>query len=689
MTNPTFTDIEAARRRWTTAGRVVTRRAIDINEVNPDDPFGEPCWRIEGLDDMLSTRDLVALSPPAMTPPTHPADRPQRINAQTFMSKSDLYASKISLAEIRLDGGTQPRVAMDPTAINDYAEAIKAGDKLPPITVFDDGHNNLWLADGFHRYAAAKAAGHDSIWADIKKGTQRDAVIYAVGANITHGLRRTSADKRRAIERLLLDPEWRQWSDAEIARRVVVDPKTVAAVRADISLTFNVTEPTKRLGADGRVINITNIGNRPTAAPTPTMEIPESDGLRDATPADLRALLEHISTTADVLNMDRQWLRDYLISAGKQKALRIYISQAAEAIQAYINDQLAQTIHEIAPTPEPERLPIWKIETLVSDWAKKLVPDVARRHPVLFGIKTSRERSEHWQALVDALDDWRHDVPYNQGDLHQALNNVYDRLDQELRARAIKLHAAQATAVQVEHADLVERTRLETIEPAANLLAAEIAALNPAAWAIVYETQYGQLPAPDSDAQQIITTLAANWMRGRISPVNHPAPPEARDELTTYLVTRGVPPPWLDTDARKRFALHDVQLNRLERWLDKSGRHWAGQGIGEKLAEANKLADAIADIGGDGADARQQRVQGLHHRLTDLQQACQALADAGINQYAWAKEIFRLLNSGDDVAAAGQTISTPVLQYAAAALPAGVQRNAVLAVLHDRLGGKP
>ena len=66
---------------------------------------------------------------------------------------------------------------------------------------------------------------------DVKQGKNRDAVLYSVGANSTHGQRRTNADKRRAVETLLRDDEWGKWSNAEIARRCCVDEKTIRNYR--------------------------------------------------------------------------------------------------------------------------------------------------------------------------------------------------------------------------------------------------------------------------------------------------------------------------------------------------------------------------------------------------------------------------------------------------------------------------
>lgn len=141
-------------------------------------------------------------------------------------------ASALALADIKIDGGTQSRAHLNDEAIVEYAAAIGDGAVLPPVTVYYDGAAH-WLADGFHRYHAAKKAGRDSIAADIRQGTRRDAILYSVGANDDHGVRRTLDDKRRAVLVLLEDREWSKWSDVEIASAAKVHRKTVAKLRGD------------------------------------------------------------------------------------------------------------------------------------------------------------------------------------------------------------------------------------------------------------------------------------------------------------------------------------------------------------------------------------------------------------------------------------------------------------------------
>lgn len=133
---------------------------------------------------------------------------------------------KINLLAIRIDGGTQARVALDQAVVTEYAEHMKDGDKFPPIIVFNDG-SEYWLADGFHRYFATKANGMVSIEAEVKEGTQRDATLYSFGANGRRGLNINFEDKRNIIKRMLEDQEWGQWTNAQIAKHVGVSKMTV------------------------------------------------------------------------------------------------------------------------------------------------------------------------------------------------------------------------------------------------------------------------------------------------------------------------------------------------------------------------------------------------------------------------------------------------------------------------------
>jgi hypothetical protein len=136
----------------------------------------------------------------------------------------------LPLNEIRTDGGTQLRAKADEAIVDEYRDAWVGGAKFPPVVVFFDGEY-YWLADGFYRHAGCKRAGLDSIAADVKRGSLRDAILYAAGANATHGLRRTKADKERAVKVLLADEEWGKRSDRWVAGATNTSHTYVAKIR--------------------------------------------------------------------------------------------------------------------------------------------------------------------------------------------------------------------------------------------------------------------------------------------------------------------------------------------------------------------------------------------------------------------------------------------------------------------------
>ena len=194
---------------------------------------------------------------------------------------------------IRTDGGTQTRAEVREDVVREYADAMTDGATFPAVTVFYDG-SEYWLADGFHRYAAARLLNWLEIDAEVRQGTRRDAVLHSVGANAQHGLRRTNADKRRAVETLLRDEEWRGNGINWVAKQAGVSWETANRVYQDLSSQFEKIErPVERtVQRNGTIYtqNTANIGKRPAPpppAPAPavpphnpeTGELVERDGV--------------------------------------------------------------------------------------------------------------------------------------------------------------------------------------------------------------------------------------------------------------------------------------------------------------------------------------------------------------------------------------------------------------------------
>lgn len=139
----------------------------------------------------------------------------------------------VALDKIKRDPRAQPRdhISMDVAA--KYTEDMASGAEFPPLVVFFDG-TDYWLADVWHRHYAAKGMELQEFPCDVRAGSIRDAILYSVGANATHGYPRSNADKRRAVAQLLNDDEWRGWSDREIAKRCLVGNKMVSDLRGEL-----------------------------------------------------------------------------------------------------------------------------------------------------------------------------------------------------------------------------------------------------------------------------------------------------------------------------------------------------------------------------------------------------------------------------------------------------------------------
>lgn len=172
---------------------------------------------------------------------------------------------QLEVSKIRIDGDTQARVAINDEVVAEYAEALKEGNgdaNWPPIVVFKefgpppkDSLSSVsvmyWLADGFHRVLGAKRCLLATLLAEVREGTRNDAKWYALGANKTHGLRRTPSDKRKAVELALqMHPDY---SDEKIAVHVGVSRPFVLGVRHEMPpQPVNGLQVGTRIGVDGK-----------------------------------------------------------------------------------------------------------------------------------------------------------------------------------------------------------------------------------------------------------------------------------------------------------------------------------------------------------------------------------------------------------------------------------------------------
>jgi hypothetical protein len=222
----------------------------------------------------------------------------------------------LRLDQIRIDGGTQPRVEIDQAVVDDYAALYEGGTHLPPVIVFYDGAT-FWLADGFHRFWATQKARRDAILAEVHQGTKRDAQWYSFGANANHGLRRTQADVAHILKTMLLDEEWAGKSDGEIAKHTGIPRRTVYDHRQRIlgeSAKYDSGPRSFIHPKTGKpaTMNTANIGRKPK---TPRRRFEPKPGISPHAMKPIRGHSTHQPKTALELPHDPHWACRAILSA--------------------------------------------------------------------------------------------------------------------------------------------------------------------------------------------------------------------------------------------------------------------------------------------------------------------------------------------------------------------------------------
>jgi ParB-like chromosome segregation protein Spo0J len=209
------------------------------------------------------------------------------LNATSDDTDSDVIVSvPISALSVvkspRIDGESQ-----------EHIQVLVATDReLPPLIV---QHSTMRVIDGVHRLRAAELRGDKYIKAKFFYGSDIDAFVLAVKANIVHGLPLTLADRRAAAARIIASHQ--QWSDRMIASVTGLAARTVAEVR--LKTPWAAEKEQFRIGQDGRVRPINSAVGRELAAKLMTenpgsslRQIARAAGISPETARDVRRRLQ-------------------------------------------------------------------------------------------------------------------------------------------------------------------------------------------------------------------------------------------------------------------------------------------------------------------------------------------------------------------------------------------------------------
>jgi hypothetical protein len=169
---------------------------------------------------------------------------------------------QLFLKDIRIDGKTQQR-PVDDNVVKRYAAMMKDGSVFPPVEIITDGKSNfLW--DGAHRYFAHLKLDKKYIEANIKEGTQRDAIYLSFSANKTNAFPRQPGTTKEIIKKILKDSEWSKMSQHDIARHVGCTQAFV----------WQICEKIKKSASDNRLSDRTGLpGSKTGIARSKTVKV--------------------------------------------------------------------------------------------------------------------------------------------------------------------------------------------------------------------------------------------------------------------------------------------------------------------------------------------------------------------------------------------------------------------------------
>lgn len=186
------------------------------------------------------------------------------------------YRGPVKISELSIDPDIQSRAGgLKPEVVAEYAERRLAGDVFLAVTAFQDDDGKTWLAEGFYRVASAQANGDEEIESCVYPGDRRDALLCSLMSNREHGLPRTDADKRRSLELLFGDPEWRSWSVNAIAEKLAISWNFVDKVKRELKAADTPTEVTYERDGETRTMDTSKIGRTPRPpAPEPEKPLP-------------------------------------------------------------------------------------------------------------------------------------------------------------------------------------------------------------------------------------------------------------------------------------------------------------------------------------------------------------------------------------------------------------------------------
>ena len=243
----------------------------------------------------------------------------------------------VAIADLRRDE-LQTRAALSEETVSDYKDAMDAGrSEFPPIVVFKDNlRKRLYLADGFHRVEAMLRRGDKRVKADVRIGTYADALKFALGANANHGLRRTNADKRHAVEMAWTHRRelWPRTDNADPSAAVLADACGISVATANRFIAEIRPAPTKPAAPARPPAPVRAI---PSPKP-PTRKVFGTDGKTYTAPAPIAATIKPAVPAKPAAPVRNAKPGHYVDDGGKEHVIGVSLDRYGVEIPATIEN---------------------------------------------------------------------------------------------------------------------------------------------------------------------------------------------------------------------------------------------------------------------------------------------------------------------------------------------------------------
>lgn len=188
--------------------------------------------------------------------------------------------TNVRLDRIVVDKRFQIRSTLtNPKVVKQYAEDMRGGASFPPISIFCLPDSRRILADGFQRFHSALEVGYKEMTADIYKGSEEDALLFAASVDNAMGLVRSSEEKRQAA--VVLIKAFPRSSARSIASSMQVSPTFIGNVKRELIEAKEIENFDKVTTANGREVRkpttaaATVHGGRSSGQPCPSRPAPQ------------------------------------------------------------------------------------------------------------------------------------------------------------------------------------------------------------------------------------------------------------------------------------------------------------------------------------------------------------------------------------------------------------------------------